>query len=151
MVEPKASPTDEIRPRLEHERLSRSSFPSRIFSRGRVSRGQRDRLLALMSPRIPLAGHAFPYPLFGGTIGSMRRSTIGFLVLLLAVLGLSLAACGADEAGRGPTTTVPGERSQSDPVETVEDEADGDGDEERRDDGKEKKKKDGKGGKDKDD
>lgn len=53
MVEPKASPTDEIRPRLEHERLSRSSFPSRIFSRGRVSRGQRDRLLALMSPVSP--------------------------------------------------------------------------------------------------
>lgn len=81
----------------------------------------------------------------------MRRSTIVFLVLLLAVLALSLAACGADEASRGPTTTVPGERSQSDPVETVEDEADGDGDEERRDDGKEKKKKDGKGDKDKDD
>jgi len=81
----------------------------------------------------------------------MSRSTIVFLVLLLAVLALSLAACGADESSRGPTTTVPGERSQSDPVETVEDEADGEGDEEKSDDGKEKKKDHGKDDKDKDD
>lgn len=73
-----------------------------------------------------------------------------FLVLLLAVLALSLAACGADEASRGPTTTVPGERSQGDPVETVEDEPD-EGDEEKSDDGKDKKKDHGKDGKDKDD
>ena len=80
----------------------------------------------------------------------MRGSTIVFLALLLAVLALSLAACGADEASRGPTTTVPGERSQSDPVETVEDEPD-EGDEEKNDDGKDKKKDHGKDGKDKDD
>ena len=80
----------------------------------------------------------------------MRRSTIVFFVLLLAVLALSLAACGAGEESRGPTTTVPAERSQSDLVETVEDEADEEIDEEKSDDGKEKeekKKKDhGKGG-----
>lgn len=81
----------------------------------------------------------------------MRRSTIVFLVLLLAVLALSLAACGADEASRGPTTTVPGERPQSDSVETVENEADGEGDEKKSDDGKDKKKDHGKDGKGKDD
>ena len=83
-------------------------------------------------------------------MGPMRRSTIVFLVLLLAVLALSLAACGADEASRGPTTTVPGERPQSDPVETVEDKAEGEGDEQSDDVTKKNKKEKGHGKDDKD-
>ena len=105
-----------------------------------------------MSLRIPLGRiRAFPYLLFGETIGSYEA--IGDHIFCPAARRPrpSVAACGAGEESRGPTRPAPAQRSQSDLVETVEDEADEEIDEEKSDDGKEEEKKkmkkyDGKGG-----
>jgi hypothetical protein len=76
----------------------------------------------------------------------MRRSAIACVAVLVSALALALSACGADDEGRLPITTVQNTTAQTDENEQTGGDADlREHDEENDSGGKEKGKDRGKG------